>query len=68
MREMRNAHNIFVRKSEGKRQLGRPRHRCDDNIIDSSEIGWEDVDWMHQAQNRDRWWALLNAIMNIQVP
>jgi hypothetical protein len=53
MREMRNAHNILVGKPERKRPLGRPRHKWEDNIrIDLREIGWEDVDWMHQAKNR----------------
>jgi len=48
--EMRNAYSILVGKPEGKRSLGRPRHRWEDNIgIDFREIGWEGVDWMHVA-------------------
>jgi hypothetical protein len=48
--EMRNAYSILVGKPEGKRSLGRPRHRREDNIgIDFREIGWEGVDWMHVA-------------------
>jgi hypothetical protein len=47
---MRNAYKILVGKSERKRLIGRPRHRCDDNIrMDLREIGWEDVDWIHLA-------------------
>jgi hypothetical protein len=53
MREMRNAYNILVRKRDGKRPLGRPRHRWEDSIrIDLREIGWEGVDWLHLAQDR----------------
>jgi hypothetical protein len=52
---MRNAHNILVGKLEGERPLGRPRHRLEDNIkMDLREIGWEVVDWIHLAQERDR--------------
>jgi hypothetical protein len=50
MREVRNAHKILVTKSEGKRPLGRPRRRWEDNIrMDLREIGWKDVDWIHLA-------------------
>jgi hypothetical protein len=52
---MRNVYSISVGKSEGKRQLGRPRHRWEDTIrIDPREIGWDGVDWMHLAQDRDQ--------------
>jgi hypothetical protein len=51
MGEMGNANDILVRKPEGKRQLGRPRRRWEDNIrMDLAEIGWEGVDWMRLAQ------------------
>jgi hypothetical protein len=54
MGEMRNAYNILVGKPEGKRPLGRPRHRWEyNNRMYLREIGWEGVDWMHLAQNRD---------------
>jgi hypothetical protein len=54
---------------EGKRPLGRPRHRWKDNIkMDHEEIGWEGVDWIHLAQNMDWWQAVVNTIMNLQVP
>jgi hypothetical protein len=56
MGEMRSAHNILVGRPEGRRPLGRPRHRWDDNIkMDLGEIGFGDVDWIHLAQDRDRW-------------
>jgi hypothetical protein len=66
MGEKRNAYRILVGKPEGKRTLGRPRHRWVDNIkIDLGEIGW---DWIDLAQDRDQWRALVNAVMNLQVP
>jgi hypothetical protein len=56
-------------KPEGKRPLGRPRCRWDYNIkIDIKEIGLEGVDWIHLDQGRDRWWALVNTVMNLWVP
>jgi len=65
MGEMRNAHIISVRKPEWKRPLGRPRHRWKDNIrMDLREIGCEDVYWIHLAQDRNRWCAVVNMIMN----
>jgi hypothetical protein len=49
--------------------LGRPRRRWVDNIrMDLSEIGWEGVDWMHLAQGRDQWWAVVKMVMNLRVP
>jgi hypothetical protein len=55
MVEKRNACRLLVGKSEGKRPLGRPRHRCVDNIrMDLGEVGWGDVDWIGLAQNRDK--------------
>jgi hypothetical protein len=54
--EMRNAYKIFIGKPVGKRLIGRPAHRWKDNIsVDFSDIGWEDVDWIHLAQDRDQW-------------
>jgi hypothetical protein len=51
---------ILVGKREGKRSLGRPRRRCVDNIkIDLREIGWDGMDWINLAQNRDKWRVLL---------
>jgi hypothetical protein len=58
-----------VGKSEGKRPLGRPRRRWVDNIkIDPLEIGRGIVDWIGLAQDRDKWRALVNAVMNLRVP
>jgi hypothetical protein len=55
-------------KPEGKRPLGRPRRRWEDGIrMDPREIGWGNVDWIQLAQDRDRWWALVNTVMNLQV-
>jgi hypothetical protein len=69
MGEVRGAYNILVGKSEGRRPLGRPRRRWEDNIkIDLREIGFGDVDWIHVAQDRDRWRALVNTMMNLRVP
>jgi hypothetical protein len=54
MGEIRNACNILVRKAEGKRPLGKPRRRWEDNIrMDLRETGWKGVDWIHLLQNRD---------------
>jgi hypothetical protein len=59
----------FGSKSEGKRPLGRPRRRWEDNIrMDLMEIWLEAVDWMHMAQDRDRWRDLLNTVVNFWVP
>jgi hypothetical protein len=66
---MRNAYNVLVGKPEGKRPLGRTRCRWEDNIrVDHREIGLESVPWMNLAQDRDEWCALVNMVMNIQVP
>jgi hypothetical protein len=59
----------LVGRPEGRRPLGRPRHRWEDNIkMDFREIGFGDVDWIHWAQDRDRWRALVNTVMNLRVP
>jgi hypothetical protein len=66
---VRGAYNILVGRPEGRRSLGRPRRRWEDNIkMDLREIGFEGVDWIHWAQNRDRWRALVNTVMNLRVP
>jgi hypothetical protein len=65
----RNAYRILVESSEGKRPLGRPRHRWVDNIkLDLREIEWDGMDLINLTQDRDQWWALVNAVMNLQVP
>jgi len=69
MGEMRSVYKILVGKPEGKRPLGRPRRRWEDNIkIDLQEVGCGVVDWIELAQDRDRWRALLNAVMNLRFP
>ena len=58
-----------VINNEGKSPLGRPRHRWEDNIkMDLQEVGCGGMDWIELALDRDRWWALVNAVMNLQVP
>jgi hypothetical protein len=69
MGEKRDAYRISVGKPEGKRPLGRPKRRWVDNIkIDLREIGWDGMDWIKLAQNRDQWRALVNTVMNLLVP
>jgi hypothetical protein len=67
--ETRNAYRILVGKPERKRPLGRPRRRWVDNIkICLKEIGWDFMDWLNLAQDRDQWRALVNTVMNPRVP
>jgi hypothetical protein len=67
MGEVRNAYNILVGK--GKRPLGRPSRSWEENIrIDLREIQWGGVDWIHLAQVRKQWRALVNTVMNFRVP
>jgi hypothetical protein len=69
MGEKRNAYRLLVRKPEGRRPLGRPRHRWVDNIKrDLGEVGWGDVDWIGLAQDRNRWRLLVNSVLNLRVP
>ena len=65
----RDVYRILVGKPEGKRPLGRSRRRWEDNIkTDLQEVGCGGTDWIELAQDRDRWRALVNAVMNIQFP
>ena len=69
MGERRGVYRVLVGKPEGKRPLGRPRRRWDDNIkMNLQEVGCEGMDWIEVAQDRDRWRALVNAVMNLRVP
>jgi hypothetical protein len=69
MGEVRGSCNILVGRPEGRRPLGRPRCRWEDNIkMDLREVAFGDVDWIHWAQDRDRWRALVNTVMNLRVP
>ena len=62
-------YRVLVGKPEGKRPLGRPRRRWEDNIkMDLQEVGCRVMDWIELTQDRERWRALLNAVMNFRVP
>ena len=68
-KEKRSVYRVLVGEPEGKRPLGRPRHGWVDNIeVDLQEVGCGGVDWVCLAQVRDRWRALVSAVMNIRVP
>jgi hypothetical protein len=67
--EKRNAYRLLVGKPEGKRRLERPRRRWEDNIrMDLGEFGWDVMDWVGLAQDRNRWRALVNSVLNLWVP
>jgi hypothetical protein len=69
MGEKRNAYRLLVGKPEGKRPLGGPKHRRVDNIkLDLGEMGWDDVDWIGQVRDRNRWRALVKSVLNLRVP
>jgi hypothetical protein len=69
MGESRGVYRVLVGKPEGKRPLGRPRHRWEDNIkMDLQEVGCWGMDWIELAWDRDRWRALVNAVMNLRIP
>jgi hypothetical protein len=67
--EKMNVYRLLVGKLEGRRPLGRPKRRCLDNIrMDLVDMGWGDVDCIGMAQDRDRWRALVNSVLNLRVP
>jgi hypothetical protein len=67
--ENRNAYRFLVGKPEGKRPLGRPRRRWEDNNrMVLGEVRWGDVDWIGLAQDRNRWGTLVNSVLNLRVP
>jgi len=69
MGEERGVYRVLLGKLEGRRPLGRPRHRWVDNIrMDLQEVGCWYVDWIGLVPDRDRWWTLVSAVMNLQVP
>ena len=69
MEEGRDVHRVLVGRLEGRRPLGRPRHRWEDNIkMDFQEVGGGCRDWMELAKDRDRWRALVSTVMNFRVP
>jgi hypothetical protein len=69
MGEERGVHRVLVRKPQGKRSLGRPKRRYEDNIkMDLQEFGGGRGDWMELAQDSDRWRALVSTVKNLRVP
>jgi len=69
MGEVRGAYRVLVGKPEGKRLLGRPMRRWEDNIkMDHRKVGWGAMDWIDLAEDRDRWRTLVNAAINLWVP
>ena len=69
VRERRGVYRVLVGKPDKKSPLKRPRHRWEDNIkMDLQEVGYEGMNWLELAEDRDRWWALVDAVMNLRVP
>jgi hypothetical protein len=64
----KNGNGLLIRKPEGQRPLGRPIRRWVNNIrMDLGDVGWGDVDWVGLVQDRDRWRALVNTVMNLRI-
>jgi len=67
--EKSGVYRVLVGTPEGKRPLGRPRRRWENNIkMDIQEVGCGSMDWVELAQDRDRWWTFVSAVMNFRVP
>jgi hypothetical protein len=68
MGEERKVYKVFVGKPERERPRGRPRRREEDGIrMGLREIGWGSVEWIHLAQDRGQWWAVVNTVMNLRI-
>jgi hypothetical protein len=67
MGEKKGAYRILVGRPEGRRPLGRPRRRWDNIKMDLQEAVWGGMVWIELVQDRDRWWDLVNAVMNLRV-
>ena len=69
MGDRRGAYRVLVGRPDRKRPIGRPRRRWDDNIkTDLQEVEWGGMDWITVTQDRDRWRAVVNAVMNLRAP
>ena len=67
--ERRGVYRVLVGKPDGKRPLGSPSRRWEDNIkVDLQEVGCGGMDWIELAHDKDEWWALVNAVMNLRIP
>jgi hypothetical protein len=67
--EKEGLYRILLVKPEGKRPVGRPRGRLEgNNKVDLQDVGCGGMDWIQLAQDRDRWWAVVNAVMNLRIP
>jgi len=69
MREGRGVYRVFIGRAKGKRPLGRPRRRWEDNIkMDLRMTGIDEANWIRLAQDRVQWWAFVSTVMNLRVP
>jgi hypothetical protein len=69
MGEVRGVYRVLVGRPEGKRQLGRPRRRWEDNIkMDLRETGIDGANWIRLDQDRIQWWSFVNTVMNLRLP